>query len=313
MSNHIVSVGDLVVDLIFPVTLPMTSGHHQDIKGMRIEPGGACNVMLAAQRIGATVSAIGAVGGDAFGLDLLNTLAEEGIDVSGVERPDNSKTTLVLVLTDTDKHEHVFVGAYGMGRDAVYNAEVKTIVESADAILVQGYTLYEPRVGAMAVDVMQHARSLAIPVYLDVGPTLHQVTPEKIGWAVKNTDVVLMTEDEIGGVSGGRSGNDAYQYLLHQGVNTIVIKQGERGCTIVQNGFHQHFPGFRVPVVDTVGAGDCFDAAFISAVLKGHDLQSAATMANAMGAASVQKVGAGKAVPNRAEVNAILAGTGLAF
>lgn len=311
--GHIVSLGDLVVDLIFPVTLPMTPGHHQDIKGMRIEPGGACNFMIAASRIGAQVSAVGAVGDDSFGIDLLNTLSDEGIDVSGVEHPPDSKTTLVLVLTDTAAHEHVFVGAYGEGRNAEYTAQTDLILQSADAILVQGYTLYEPRVGGLAVQAMERARGAGIPVYLDAGPTLHAVTPEKIDWAVRHSDVILMTQDEIAGVSGGRQDDAAFSYLLRLGVQMLVIKQGENGCTVIQNGYRRQFPGFNVPVIDTVGAGDCFDAAFMTAILAGRDVESAAIMANAMGAASVQKIGAGTNAPSRTEVNIVLNGTGLAF
>ena len=297
MSKHIVSLGDLVVDMIFPVQLPLTANNHQDIQGAKSEPGGACNFMIAASHIGAQVSAVGAVGGDGPGQELLQKLNAEGIDTSGVDQPSDAKTTLVLVLTDVAKHEHVFVGAYGEGRPAAYDEKAARIVQSANAIMVQGYTLYEKRMAIMAKEAIEHANAANIPVFLDAGPTLHQVTPDQIDWAVQHVDVIMMTEDEVGGVSAGRSGEEAYQYLLGRGAHTLVIKQGEKGCTVVQNGFQQQYRGFKVKVVDTVGAGDCFDAAFIMALLNGHDVGQAAIMANAMGAASVQKVGAGRSAP----------------
>ncbi|MFN8527205.1 MAG: carbohydrate kinase family protein [Anaerolineae bacterium] len=312
-GKHIVSLGDIVVDLIFPVTLPIVAFQHQDIAGGKIEPVGACNFMIAASRIGMKVSAVGAVGADAFGATLLETLRAEGIDTSGVDASPGSNSTLVLVLTDTTKHQHTFVGAYGDGPAAAYTKTVDGIIRSADALLVMGYTLYERRMETLAVEAINHAKMHGIPVCLDAGPTLHAVTSEKIDWAITKADIILMTEEEVAGVSGNRRGDAAFKYLLDQGAKTLVIKQGERGCTVIQRGLRHQVPGFEVPVLDTVGAGDCFDAAFITAILNGHDPKQAAVMANAMGAASVQKIGAGRAVPTRAEVNAILTGTGLSY
>ncbi len=314
MTNaHIISVGDLVVDLIFPVTLPIVPGKHQDGKGGIVEPGGGCNLMIMASRLGAQVSAIGAVGGDAFGSTLLEMLNAEGINTSEVQHPPNSRTTLVLVLTDTDKHVHTFIGAYGEGENAIYTKGVDRLVGSGNALLVQGYNLYERRVVGMMFDAMARAKQSGIPVFMDAGPTLHIVDGEAIVKALDYVDVLMMTEDEISGVSGGRSGEDAISYLLGRGAHTLVIKQGEQGCMIVKRDMREQFPGFRVPVVDTVGAGDCFDGGYLTAILQGHNEREAAIMANAVGAATAMKLGAGRNVPSRAEVNKILKGTGLAF
>jgi sugar/nucleoside kinase (ribokinase family) len=311
--KHIVSVGDLVVDLIFPVSLPIMAGEHQDVGGNKVEPGGACNIMIAAARIGAQVSAIGAVGTDPFGTSLLQMLRDEGIDVRGVDAPPDNKTTTVLVLSDVTTHQHTFIGHYEGGSDAPYSQIVDEIVLSADALLIQGYSLYEQRVAGMVAQAMERAKAANIPVYFDAGPTLHIVSPDRIDWAVGNTDVVLMTEDEIAGVSGGRRGEAAFRYLLGRGVSMLVVKQGERGCTVIQQGYSEQFEGFQVPVVDTVGAGDSFDAGFITAQLSGHSIPESAAMANAMGAASVQKLGAGRSVPTCKDVNTILKPTGLQF
>ncbi|MBZ0278988.1 MAG: carbohydrate kinase family protein, partial [Anaerolineae bacterium] len=64
--------------------------------------------------------------------------------------------------------------------------------------------------------------------------------------------------------------------------------------------------GFPVVVADTVGAGDCFNAGLIYGRLMGWDWQQAAQLANACGAAAVQKVGGGRNAPTRAEVETVL-------
>ncbi len=312
-TPHIISVGDLVVDLIFPVSLPVVAGKHQDGQGGIVEPGGGCNLMIMASRLGTQVSAIGAVGADVFGGALLDMLNAEGINTSEVQRPENSRTTLVLVLTDPQKHVHTFIGAYGEGDDAVYTDGVDRLVNSGNALLVQGYNLYERRVVGMMFEAMARAKQAQIPIFMDAGPTLHIVDGDAIMKALDYVDVLMMTEDEIPGVSGGRSGDHAIRYLLGKGAHTLVIKQGEQGCTVVQRDMKEHFPGFRVQVVDTVGAGDCFDAGYMTAILRGHDVREAAMMANAVGAAAAMKLGAGRNVPSRDDVNTILKGTRLAF
>lgn len=312
-GKHIVSVGDLVVDLIFPVRLPVMPFQHQDIGGAQLEPGGACNIMIAASRLGAKVTAIGATGGDAFGVGLLKMLADENIDVSLVDAPEDHKSTVVLVLSDSETHQHTFIGHYEGGRETVYTPEVDAIVMSADILLVQGYTLYEQRVSSLVVEAVKRAKAAGIPIYFDAGPSLHIVESDRIDWAVGMVDLIFMTEEEIAGVSGGRTGEEAYEYLMQRGVKTLVVKQGPQGCSIIQADYRNQFPGFQVEVVDTVGAGDSFDAGFMTAQLCGHNLAESALMANAVGAAAVQKRGAGRNVPRCNEVNQILISLGLQF
>ena len=65
-------------------------------------------------------------------------------------------------------------------------------------------------------------------------------------------------------------------------------------------------PGYPVPLVDSTGAGDCFAAAFVYAYLRQWSLPAVVAFANAMGAATVQKLGSGRQTPTRAEVSAVL-------
>jgi sugar/nucleoside kinase (ribokinase family) len=107
-------------------------------------------------------------------------------------------------------------------------------------------------------------------------------------------------------VSQGRFGHDAYDSLLAQGPRILVIKQGPAGCTVITRDRLERVPGFQVPVVDMVGAGDCFDAAFLAGYLNGLSLWECGRLANAMGAAAVGKRGAGRNMPTCDEVMALL-------
>jgi sugar/nucleoside kinase (ribokinase family) len=68
----------------------------------------------------------------------------------------------------------------------------------------------------------------------------------------------------------------------------------------------ERVPGFQVSVVDSVGAGDCFDAAFLAGYLNGLSLWECGRLANAMRAAAVGKVGAGRNTPTCDDVMTVL-------
>jgi sugar/nucleoside kinase (ribokinase family) len=85
--------------------------------------------------------------------------------------------------------------------------------------------------------------------------------------------------------------------LLAMGAPTVVLKLGAEGCVVATEKELIHLPGFKVPVVDTVGAGDSFAAAFIAGWLRGGTLRASATLANGMGALVATQRGAGTRIP----------------
>ncbi len=306
MNKRVVSVGDLVLDLIAPVRLPVLPFQHQEVRGSKLEPGGGCNFNITARRLGLEVLAIGTVGDDAFGAQLLDALRAEGVDVRGVAVMPGSTTTLVLDLIDLTTHEHVFVGCSAAGPDVTYTPEMDALVAAGDALFLQGYNLQEQQLQGIILPILERGRAAGIPVFFDVGPTVRHTPFERVRSVMTRADCLMMTEDEVPLAAQGRTGADAYAFLLDLGAQTLVIRQGAAGCTLIRRDETVAIPGFRVPVMDTVGAGDCFNAAFIYGRLRGLSWHDSAVLGNAAGAASVQKIGAGRNVPTCAEVQAVL-------
>jgi len=306
VSKHVVSVGDLVLDILMAVRLPLQAGEHQTARERIIGPGGAGNFIVAARHMGLDVSAVGIVGEDIFGQQILEPLHAAGVDTTFVAAVPGSTSTLVLVMVEPNTGKHVFVGDYGHGPVAPYPAGLDARIASADAIFVQGYTLYEQRMIPLARLAVERAREVGTPVYLDVGPFMAWMQPDDVRWIVARAAVIMATEDELPLASGGRTGDAAIRYLLDAGAELLVVKRGEQGCVIHTRAESMHVPGFAVPVVDTVGAGDCFDAAFVAGHLYGLELRLCGRLANAMGAAVVGRLGAGANAPSRDDVLALL-------
>jgi ribokinase len=302
MTKHVISIGDLVIDVILPVQLPVEAGHHQEPEQRRIEPGGAGNFMIAAQRMGLSVLAAGTVGADELGAFLVEQLVAENIDITGVVRVPGSTSTLVIVLVDPETGEHTFIGHYGQGPEVPYPPALNWRIAQADAVFLQGYTLSERRMAPLALRAIDTIEEHGKLLILDVGPFMRHVTAAHIEQVLASTRVVMMTEEEIPFISRGRTGRAAYEDILAQGPEMLVVKEGPAGCSIIQPGEVLSVPGFRAAVIDTVGAGDCFDAAFIAGLLQGLSPWDCGRLANAMGAAAVERLGAGRNVPHCQEV-----------
>jgi sugar/nucleoside kinase (ribokinase family) len=311
-KKQIVTLGDLVVDLIAPVRLPILPNQHQEAPGMHLEPGGGNNVTLSASRLGLVTSPIGVLGDDAVGAFLLGCLQAEGITTVGIISVEGEESTLVLDLIDSTAHEHVFIGSAGRNTPHPLNHVQHTLVGTADAVFLQGYTLLEPHNRLFVPQILALAQTAQCPVFFDVGPTAKHVPRELLRQTMRQCNVVMMTEDEIPLAAEGLQGEAAYQHLFQLGVGYLVIKQGANGCTVMSPSERLHVPGFAVRVADTVGAGDCFDAAFMYGWLHNYGMRDCALLANATGAAVVQKIGAGRNVPTCAEVRTVLSQVGRA-
>jgi fructokinase len=76
------------------------------------------------------------------------------------------------------------------------------------------------------------------------------------------------------------------------GVKTICVTLGSKGCAVFTDGSLRDFPGYRVAVADTVGAGDAFAAAFLHGLHLGWPIERIATFANSLGAHVASRPGA---------------------
>jgi sugar/nucleoside kinase (ribokinase family) len=102
--------------------------------------------------------------------------------------------------------------------------------------------------------------------------------------------VLLPSEGELMRMTSTESLGEALA-VMGKRVPLIVVKCGARGALVHQNGKSVTVPGLSVVPVDTIGAGDSFNAGFISAWLNGASPVEAARMGNVTGALSTQGAG----------------------
>jgi ribokinase len=126
------------------------------------------------------------------------------------------------------------------------------------------------------------------------------------------TDLLTPNESELRSLAGGAedlSLEQAAESLLHRhGLKQLVVTRGAAGCSLFRHGLPTwHCSAHTMPtLVDSIGAGDCFNGALAAALARGEVLESALRWANAAAALSVTGAGALGGLPDRAVVGALL-------
>ena len=309
MSCRIVTIGDLTADLVMPVKMPIQPGQSQQMPWHSVEPGGAGNFLIAGQRLGAQMVALGAVGNDLYGRYVLDELSAEGINVEGVTVAPGMPTTVVAVLFEPDAAKFSYVWYGGHGDPLPVDDTTRRLIGEGDVLFMQGFTLCE----ASLRPLVEYSFTAGKPIWFDVGPATKDVPDEDRARIRQHAYALMTTEEELPLIADKKTGQKAYDFLLASGPQLLVIKQGKQGCSVITKTEQFEVPAFPVTARDLIGAGDSFNAAFIYGTLYGLPLHETAILANATGGAKVQKLGTGRAMPTRAEVAAVLESGGHQF
>jgi ribokinase len=149
-----------------------------------------------------------------------------------------------------------------------------------------------------------------VAVSLDIGLQPALSVAGEIRRLLPRLSICVLGMDEARALVGAGAPEAAIEALVRQGVPTVGLKLGADGCLIGDASGAHRLPGFRVPTVDTTGAGDAFSAGLIFGWLRGLSLPAAGALANALGALATCVWGAGPALPGRFEVLRLLHQTG---
>jgi ribokinase len=313
MTNNpkpkIVSIGDLTADLVMPVKMPVVAHRPQEMPSFSVEPGGSGNFLIMGQRLGGQMAALGAIGDDMFGRHVREALHTEGIDIQGIYSGAGTETTIVCVLVEPESGEFTFVWYGGHGEPVPVDEHAVRVIAQADALFMQGFTLHEASLRLL----VEHALASDRPIWFDVGPGILDVPEAERERIRQRAHVILTTEDELPLIANKKSGKTAIDFLMGFPLDMLVVKRGAAGSWVFTKSEMLEIPAYTVKARDLIGAGDCFNATFIYGSVRGLSPRDAARLANAAGAAKVQKLGTGRFVPTRAEVQAVLEANGIAL
>jgi 2-dehydro-3-deoxygluconokinase len=233
-------------------------------------------------------------------------LEAEGVDMRHATCLADRATVLCIVLADRAR-QHVYLGVKDDKGLWPFPGGWHDVIREAGALYTDGYTLRDVLAPEDVLAAMATAREAGVPVFFDPGPSVEFVPRATLDRAMDAADVILIAEPEAEYLFPGLDREGGARALLAVGPRLVVLKLGADGCLLASAEGTLHVPGFSVPVVDTVGAGDSFAAAFVAGWLRGGTLRDCATLANAMGALVATQRGAGTRIPPRDRLLALLA------
>lgn len=252
-------VGAINIDLTARVRRAPVRGETVGDGMLTREAGGkGANQAVAAARLGAVVSLVGAVGDDTDGREMRSSLSRVGVDISSVQtRPGPTGTALIVVDAEGENSIVVCPGA----SSAIDPGAIR--VTPGDALLAQ----------LEVDDEVVVAASMQTSGFFALNASPARSIPEPV---LKRVDLVIVNETE-------------YSQLpeIHD-VRLLAVTLGAEGAVLYERGVEiARAKGVATTVRNTVGAGDAFAAALVIGLARGDAPRVALQRACAVGSAAV--------------------------
>lgn len=264
---------------------------------------GSSSVIFAcgAARLGLKVAFIGKCGDDAFGRFMLDEMQKHHVDVNNVQVIEGGSTGLSVILNRGV--DRAILTHLGLVADLQAADIADGLLAQARHLHVASYFL-QTKLQTGLPRLFERAHSLGLTTSLDTN-----YDPSET-WAgfdelLAATDVFLPNETEVKSLTGAEDVDEAMSRLGSR-VGLTAIKLGAQGALGVRSAQSVQVPSIPVNVMDTVGAGDSFDAGFIYGYLHGWTLEKSLRLGTVCGALSTRKSGGTDAQPTLEEATAFL-------
>jgi ribokinase len=302
MSERVVVVGSLNQDLVVNLERMPDSGETVFGTSLQRNAGGkGLNQAVAAARLGARVTMVGAMSADSAGAFLLRVVEDEGIDDAHIARIEGLSGTAVIEVDATGANRIIVIP----GANATVTGE--QVAAALAAIPDIGIVLTQGEVPADAVlAAMRIGRERGATTILNPAPV--QEYPEELYPFV---DFTIPNEHEASLLTGEGTGTSAdatatARLLVERGVGCAIITRGRRGSVWANRSTTGTCGAFPVFAIDTVAAGDAFCGGFAAALAEGHPFAESLRWGSAAGALAATVAGAVPSLPDRESVEKLV-------
>jgi sulfofructose kinase len=257
--------------------------------------GQVATAMVALSRWGVKTKYIGKVGEDELGQFSLNSIRQEGVDISSVTMEPNATNQFAMIIVDGPSGERTIL--WNRDERLMYReGELrKEEVCSGKILHLDGHDIHA------TLQCARWAKKEGIPTIVDldkVEPFTSELIKE-IGFVITSSRFpTLFTRI-----------SDREKALFELQKHTsgfLCVSLGHEGAVALINGEFLHVEGFKVDVVDTTGAGDIFHAGFIYGLLQNWEVVKILKFANAAAALKCRDLGGRKGIPTLEEVQRFL-------
>jgi sugar/nucleoside kinase (ribokinase family) len=295
----IIGVGDSDVDVMIKVDhIP---GHDEKVRGTLLGkfPGGIIgNFCSAAAKFGALTGIATVVGDDEYGRLCREDYLARGLDMRGVVVRGDAATYFCIVHLDDSGEKALTLIETPLLVPRPEDVDLEYIrgcrylhLTSLDFELLRFITLRVAGSVSVSFDIEAHTDQSSLAKWEEVIPKARTVFINEAGLKA------LMGSEDLAGSA---------RRIVGMGPDAVIVTRGARGSMVFTAGQQFVQPAFAVPVKDTTGAGDCFNAVFLSCLAAGQALEQACLRGTAAAALAIQSVGSRTSFPSRAQVESFL-------
>jgi len=274
--------------------------------------GSPTNVAVAAARYGRRSAVITRTGQDPFGEYLHDALRGFGVDDRYVTAVPALPTPVTFCEIFPPDDFPLYFYRWPKAPDLeIYPGEL-------DIEAVQAAKVFWVTVTGLSQEPSRSATLAALEVRNRAGITILDLDYRPMFWpsreearaqvqrALAHVTVAVGNLDECDTAVGEREPRAAVRALADRGVEVVVVKQGPKGVLAFDGTTEVEVPPVPVKVVNGLGAGDAFGGALCHGLLAGWDLERQMRFCNAAGALVASRLACADAMPDAAEVEALL-------
>ena len=261
--------------------------------------GSAAIVACGLARLGVPTAVAATVGDDLYGGFVRDALSERGVDVRWLRTDPAVPTGLSVVLSVGDRAILTYPGTVATTGPEVVDADLLRGVRHVHSASVFLQPLLAPHLARLLAQARDAGATTSLDTNFDPARRWDGVDA-----LLEHTDVLMPNATELLALTGESELPDAARIVLDRGCR-VALKDGAAGGVLWESrDVVRRVPAPPItPVVDTTGAGDSFDAGFISGMVEGLSGEECLARAVLCGSLSTRAVGGTAAQPTRDEVD----------
>ena len=298
MQKDVLVIGELNVDILLNKVKGFPAIGQEILADEMTFTLGSSSAIFAANlaSLGVTTSFCGMVGRELFGKYVLAELYRKKVDTSLISEVAQHQTGVTIILNYEQDRANVTHGG-AMEYFDLSNIPVDQFLNYRH-LHISSYFLQK----SLQKDIVQlfqiaHEKGISTSLDLQWDPANEWIFPYES--CLPFVDFFLPNEGEILALTGMDQLPDAFE-VLHDCSNTIVVKRGVKGALAYHKGtYTEAVPYLHSQFVDAIGAGDSFNAGFISSFLQGKSLKESLMFGNLAGAINTTAAGGTSAFTDR--------------
>lgn len=297
-KGDVIGFGALNMDKIYSVDSIPKKDEEVFVTNLELHPGGsAANTIVGLKRLDMSVSIIGKVGNDEDGGLLMQVFREEGVDTTAIVRGEG-RSGSAMVLIDKDGNRAIIVDP-GVN-DTIQCGEMN--LEHISNFRLLHLTSFICREFEGSFESQKKlVDDFEGEISFDPGMVYAKRGLESLKPLLSSTKIFMPSESELRILTGENYQKGA-SLILEEGPDIVAVKLGNRGCFVTNRDQEIEVPADPVKVIDTTGAGDAFNAGFISGYLNGLDLEKCGRLGNTVAGYCIQHRGARRGLPHLKDI-----------